>query len=460
MDRYGTALRDLLFPAFERLRGRPTLGLMAYLARTQYASRDELHAIQSGLLRRLVRHAHAHTAHYRAVMDAAGVGPGDVHTPADLRHLPVLDRAGAVASAQTRMADAPPRVAVVKKTSGTTGEPMVIAYNAESRHFRDAARWRGYGWAGYQMGHKAAHYWAQLAKPPTNPVTRAKIWLDHAAKRDLFLDSTPRSDAHLRAAADQIARFAPDVLVCYSQAGGDLARYVLRTGGRGQRWKETPVLCGAEQLLPHDRDALGQAFGPAFETYGCREFQLVGSECEVHDGLHQSMENQIVELLVRAPGQPPRLAAPGETGEVVVTDLHNLACPMIRYVTGDLAVARAPAPCACGRTLDRIGPIQGRVTETMRDGAGNPVGGLLFSILFVSITEHARQFQAVQRADDTVVLRVVPVAAHLPDEAARIARDFVGKYLPGIRFVIEEVTDIPLTAAGKRRLVVVEPKAR
>ena len=45
MDRYGTALRDLLFPAFERLRGRPTLGLMAYLARTQYASRDELHAI-------------------------------------------------------------------------------------------------------------------------------------------------------------------------------------------------------------------------------------------------------------------------------------------------------------------------------------------------------------------------------------------------------------------------------
>ena len=96
----------------------------------------------------------------------------------------------------------------------------------------------------------------------------------------------------------------------------------------------------------------------------------------------------------------------------------------------------------------------------MRDGAGNPVGGLLFSILFVSITEHARQFQAVQRADDTVVLRVVPVAAHLPDEAARIARDFVGKYLPGIRFVIEEVTDIPLTAAGKRRLVVVEPKAR
>ena len=445
MDRYGTALRDLLFPAFERLRGRPTLGLMAYLARTQYASRDELHAIQSGLLRRLVRHAHAHTAHYRAVMDAAGVGPGDVHTPADLRHLPVLDRAGAVASAQTRMADAPPRVAVVKKTSGTTGEPMVIAYNAESRHFRDAARWRGYGWAGYQMGHKAAHYWAQLAKPPTNPVTRAKIWLDHAAKRDLFLDSTPRSDAHLRAAADQIARFAPDVLVCYSQAGGDLARYVLRTGGRGQRWKETPVLCGAEQLLPHDRDALGQAFGPAFETYGCREFQLVGSECEVHDGLHQSMENQIVELLVRVPGQPPRPAAPGETGEVVVTDLHNLATPVIRYDLGDLATVGAP--CPCGRGLPVLTRIVGRRRGLLR----YPDGRVAWPVFTVACRQAARyrELQLVQDDVDRLRLRVVADPPLTAADHAALTAALHGALGHPFAVTIEAVATLGRGPAGK-----------
>ena len=65
------------------------------------------------------------------------------------------------------------------------------------------------------------------------------------------------------------------------------------------------------------------------------------------------------------------------------TDLHNLACPMIRYVTGDLAVAHDnDAPCPCGRNLERIGPIEGRVTETLRDGHGNAVGGLVFNILF------------------------------------------------------------------------------
>src|SRR5205085_8745738 len=96
-------------------------------------------------------------------------------------------------------------------------------------------------------------------------------------------------------------------------------------------------------------------------------------------------ETMIVELVVREKDGTTRAARPGETGEVVITDLHNLAQPLIRYVGGDSAVARPAVPCKCGRTLPRIGPIEGRVTDTLRDGRGNPVNGLLFSILFVSV---------------------------------------------------------------------------
>ena len=91
-----------------------------------------------------------------------------------------------------------------------------------------------------------------------------------------------------------------------------------------------------------------------FETYGCREFMLLGSECEIHDGFHESMENVIVEILVEEPDGSRRPALPGERGEIAVTDLHNLACPMIRYLMGDLAFARAPSRCPCGRTLLRF----------------------------------------------------------------------------------------------------------
>jgi phenylacetate-CoA ligase len=457
MDLYGRLLQRVLFPAWEELRGRPTVELTEYVGLTQWWTLDELRALQSGFLRRLVRHAYAHTAFYRERFDAAGVSPEDIRSPADLIKLPLLERAEARGASTAREATAPPFAAVRKQTSGSTGEPMVIAYNAESRHWRDAARWRGYGWAGYQPGMRALHYWGVGATPPKSRFARAKVEVDHFLRRDFYVDCTPRSDDHLAQVVEHIRSYDPQVIVTYTQAGAALARYVNRTGSR--TWGTIPVLCGAERLWPHDRAVLEEAFGPAvFETYGSREFMLMGSECDQHDGLHTSMENLILELVVREPDGTTRPAQPGEVGEVVCTDLHNLYAPLIRYATSDLATARADEQCACGRWLPRIGPIEGRVTETLRDAAGNPVSGLIFSILFVSLAEHCKQFQAVQHLDGSLTLRLVPIegASDFPPVLHQLAQGFAAKYLPGIAMTIEKVEDIPPTRAGKRQIVVVE----
>ena len=141
---------------------------------------------------------------------------------------------------------------------------------------------------------------------------------------------------------------------------------------------------GAERLWPHDRNQIHQAFGPAFETYGCGEVMMIAAECEAHDGMHTAMENLIVEVIVRGPDGRVRAAQPGEVGEVAITDLHNLACPMIRYVTGDLAIARADRRCACGRGLVSIDPIDGRVTEVLTGAEGTAVAGTVDEIPLTS----------------------------------------------------------------------------
>ncbi len=452
-DLYGTLLGRFLFPAFEAARGRPTVGLLRHLEATQWWSLDQLRDLQLGYLRRLLRHAHRHTAYYRAVFDEHGISPDRVDDLSALTKIPLLTREIAQDTLETRMADAPPEVVVRKASSGTTGRPMVVCYNAESRHFRDASRWRGYGWAGYRIGMRAMHYWAApVTKLP--PVTRLKIEIDHRLKRDLYVDSSPRGEEALAAAISQLRAFRPEIIVAYSQGAAALARFVEERGLRD--WGDVPVLCGAERVMPHDREVMERAFGPVFETYGCREVMLIGSECEHHDGMHTSMETMIVEILVREPDGTCRPARPGESGEVAVTDLHNLANPMIRYLTGDLAVAREPGVCKCGRHLERIGPIEGRVAETLRDGQGRAVSGLLFNILFVPLAEAALQFQVVQRRDRSVVLRLVPRGGKLAPAAEKTAREFVAKYLPGCPFVIEELAEIPLSHSGKRRLVVVE----
>jgi phenylacetate-CoA ligase len=454
MDLYRPLLAHALFPAYEAARGRPTLPLIRYLESTERRSPDELRDLQVGLLRRLLRHAYQHTAYYRGVLDRSGVRPEDVRRVDDLARLPLLDRTTVVSTLEARTATAPPKATITKSTSGTTGQPVVVRYNAESRHWRDATRWRGYGWGGYRIGMRAMHYWG-FGPPSTDWKKRTKLQLDRFLKRDLYVDCTPRGDDALTAAVAHLRRFEPHVLVAYSAGAAALAKFVLDNQLR--TWRDIPVLVGAERLWPHDRAAIEHAFGPAFETYGCRETMLIASECEAHDAMHTSMETMIVELLVRNPDGSTRAARPGETGEVAVTDLHNLACPMIRYLTGDLAVARGDDRCACGRGLVRIGPIEGRVTDTLRDGRGNPVGGLVFNILFGVLEHVADQFQVVQRTDGGVVMRVVPRgAAQLPTKATLAIHAFADKYLPGAPFAIEYVADIPLSAAGKRKVVVVE----
>lgn len=452
-DPYGLALARVLYPAWERMRGRPTFEILASLLETERASLDEQTAMRSGLLRRLTRHAFHHTTYYRQAFEAAGLGPDDVHTLDDLQRVPLLERATAQASVETRTA-AWPAVAVTKTTSGSTGQPLEVRFSAESRHWREAMKLRGYGWGGYRPGHKTVLLWGVPAVQPDR-YTRAKIALDRKLRRDVYLSCMVRSREVLLDMVDVIRRESPNIIAGYAQAIADLARFVNAEGLR--TWEDMPVIYGAERLWPHDRADVAKAFGPdVFETYGCREFMLMGSECEIHDGLHESVENLIVEILVRQPDGTTRAARPGEQGEVAVTDLRNLACPFIRYITGDLAVAREYKPCACGRTLPRFGPVEGRVTDTMRDAHGNPVEGILFNILFLNMAKHTRQFQVIQRADRRVTLRVVPTNGSLPADAERLIREFCGQHLRGIPLEIELVPEIPLTAAGKLRRVVVE----
>jgi phenylacetate-CoA ligase len=456
MGAYGGLLHNVIFPLWEgTVRGRPTMRHLDALERSQWCSLDELHWIQGSALRGLIAHAYANVPYYRTLMERRGLEPRDLGSVEDLARLPLLTREAAMNAGDRRKSTAAPFCDLKKMTGGSTGEPLRFGYDLGSEYWRQAVKLRGWGWSGYRVGDRTLYYWgpATTVTPPLR--VRAKVAADRLLKRENYVDCTNRGPSQLAAVARMLVTQRPERLICYTQAGVDLARYIIE---QDLRVPQIPVMCCAERLDVHGRNLLEAAFGPqVYETYGCREVMLIGSECEAHDGLHLSMENLIVEVLVRD-GDRVRPAAYGELGEVALTDLHNYGMPFIRYLNGDLAIAGKTGRCSCGRGLARISSVEGRVADTLLDARGEPVCGILFSRIFSwseALAGAVSHWQAVQHRDGSVTLKL-EIHGNIGEAALADLRRSFGKYMKGVPVRTEVVEHIAPGSNGKRQTVVVE----
>jgi phenylacetate-CoA ligase len=176
------------------------------------------------------------------------------------------------------------------------------------------------------------------------------------------------------------------------------------------------VVTTAEVLSDPQRARLQRVFGcPVQNEYGCGEVGPIAYECP-RGALHVMSDHLLVELL--ANGERP--AAPGESGEVVVTDLANRAMPLVRYRLGDFAVA-GTAPCLCGRGFPTLQRIWGREYDFVETGDGRRFHGEFFMYLFEELRQHGigiPQFQVVQEGPADLAIAVLS----LTEPSARVDR--------------------------------------
>jgi phenylacetate-CoA ligase len=445
-EAYADVYGNLLVPGWERIvRRRDTLKHLAYLNESQWLDREHLERRVVLSLRRLLRHAGKYVPYYQELFREHGFDPRGVTSRSDLEALPFLTR-DIVRERYDELIDPAYRATNLKKgTSGSTGTPLKFEYSTSSECWRQAVKLRGYSWAGYRPGLKTFYYWAKVSAAEPTWKTRTDRWL----RRETYVDSMLQDLASRQHALDLIRKTRPKIIVCYTQSCAQFARWILDEGLRD--WDDIPVICGAEAVLPGDRAVLAKAFGPAiFETYGSRETMLIAAECSAHDGMHLQEENLLVEIVKNGAH-----ATPGQAGDVVVTDLHNFGMPLIRYINGDVATAAEPVRCACGRGLSKIARVDGRRADAILDRDGNPLPGIVFHVLLSDARrELIRQFQAVQREDGTVVLKVVRGREFCADAFLSIIGR-VGEYLRGLPFSVEFHDSIaPHIRSGKIQTIV------
>lgn len=130
----------------------------------------------------------------------------------------------------------------------------------------------------------------------------------------------------------------------------------------GQRLPLTKAAVMGELRDPQAKLRMHAAHGITVrEFYGVADVGAVAWECSAGKGMHLR-DDLLVEFV--APGRDEIVEpSPGQPAELVVTDLHRQAMPIIRLRTGDLIDGLERGPCSCGRTSPRFARIVGRASE-------------------------------------------------------------------------------------------------
>jgi phenylacetate-CoA ligase len=113
--------------------------------------------------------------------------------------------------------------------------------------------------------------------------------------------------------------------------------------------------------IPATRARIETTYGARCHDHtGMTELGATGFSCRYQSGVHLIESEFIAETIDPATLRP---VAPGERGELVMTNLGRAGSPLIRYRTGDL-VELETEPCPCGRTFVRLrGGILGRADD-------------------------------------------------------------------------------------------------
>ncbi len=298
-------------------------------------------------------------------------------------------------------------------SSGSTGEPVKFKLTPVTSQFLRAANLRFHIWHGRDFAAKTASINRfgdrQAALSSEN---RGVPWAPgYGVGQMVFLDIQAPVEAQL----EWLTRQQPKYLLTLPWNLRQLVRASVERGIAFPSLRETATLGEVvdADLRAECRNAWG--IGVA-DSYSCEETGVIALQCPDHPVYHVQSECALVEVLDED-GRPCR---PGETGKVVITDLHNLATPLIRYELGDFA--KRGEACACGRGL----PVLDRIMGRRRNRLILPSGGELWpahNTIFTNALGHAipemHQGQIVQRTLRDIEVRLVVRAPVTPDQEER-----------------------------------------
>lgn len=308
-----------------------------------------------------LRYVARHSPYYRRFFSGSRTVPENIKNITDLRQLPTVDKNELFHHNADFLCVPKNRVREYVTTSGTLGDPVWIGLTEN-----DLVR----------LGKNEAHSYA-LAGLTSDDLIQLTTTLDKRFMAGLayWLGAREAGTGVVRTGPgipelqwDTIRRLGSTVLVAVPSFLLKMLEYAEQEGFDPNESTVRKAICIGEPIRRADLgpNALARRIREKwdirlFGTYAGTEMATAFTECEAGAGGHLNPELIIAECL-DDDGLPVQ---EGEPGEITVTTLGVEAMPLVRFRTGDIARIHT-APCACGRTTPRIGPVEGRKQQMIK----------------------------------------------------------------------------------------------
>jgi len=432
----------IVWPPLEATLPDGFAGLCKQLEQTQWLPRAALEAGQRRQLAALLTHAEAYSPHFRMRLKDTGLSVAELLVPGGLSALPPLARRDLQAnrlSIQALQIPAAHQPVGEVSTSGSSGTPIVATRTTINQLF----------WLAFTL---REHLWHRRDASLTLAVARANLGSGGAQEYPNW--GSPVASIYATGPAhampinspvlqqlEWLRRIDPAYLLTYPTNLSALLDEIEKQDVRLPGLRQLRTI--GETLSPRLRSRARSVLGVGIaDCYSSQELGTMAIQCPDSDLYHLMAEGYIVEVL-DPHGMP---CSDGETGRLVVTDLHNFATPLIRYDLGDYAEV-GPA-CSCGRGLPTLRGIVGRERNmvTINGQRRWPLVG------FHQFREAAPiiQYQLVQTAAEDIDFRLVsaaPLSAAQELKLTQIVQQALGHPFE-IHFKAYEGS-IPMPASGK-----------
>lgn len=329
-------------------------------------------------------------------------------------------------------------------TSGTTGKPLVVLCDKDSRRKHFAFWERFIRWHGVRNGSWRATLCGRIAVPQEQK--KPPFWRYDLFQRNVLFSSYHLSDKNMSFYVNKLHKIRPEYLDGYPSSISLLANYMLENDVAPIPSLKA-IFTSAETLLPYQREAIEKAFdAPVADQYGCTEMAVFIAQCE-YGSYHFNNDYSLLEVL----GKDYKPSPPGEWGEAVCTSFINKTMPLIRYRLGDLLRAPEPSSCRCGRPFPTIKEIIGRKDDMIQTPDGRQVGRL--DPVFKGL-ENIKETQIIQTDMKNILVKLVPGILFSDTDKKRLIESLKARIGDEMDIEIEQVEVIPREKNGKFRSVV------